>query len=270
MASLHLEVSGGLCSRLRALLGAMAYCDQTDKGLVVHWPVNAAYNKRGTLAAPLSDLWEGPFSVSEAGGPFRKDAELSCCGDLWLRQTHLGYFAKYLRRPVSHYFGHLRPAPGVTEWVRAGLRLLRSPTVGVQVRSWIKQPESPLIDWYLGRMAAIRSMRPDVRFYLSADQEADESAARRDFDSAIVTIKHGTGYAYDRDGVIRCAADLYVLRACDWVIGSCRSSYGQMVALIRGGKRTGLLRRPGCISGGRYEDKWHPPDQRELVEALGK
>ena len=271
MASLHLMVFGGLCSRFRAVVGGSAYCDATGKDLVVHWQRwdDSKQYGRNLFPITMSELWDHPYTEVHVDQPrFSKDATaLADPGDVHLRTCHLAPFVPYMRRPVGFYLGRFQIKAAVREMVDSVL--MEGPTVGVILRWWDRNKPKDPPEWFIDRMKQIVDVCPDVRFYLAADCIEVDELIHEAFPGRVTALKHGTDYKYDHAGVQRTLADLHIVAACDWVVGTRRSSYSQMAAFIRGGERVGPASKLGSTAGGRYEAADNRAPEGEMMRALG-
>ena len=275
MASLHLMVFGGLCSRFRAVVGGSAYCDATGKDLVVHWQRwdDSKQYGRNLFPITMSELWDHPYTEVNVDQPrFSKDATaLADPGDVHLRTCHLAPFVPYMRRPIGSYLGRFQVKAAVQEMVSSVIAGMQGPTVGVILR-WCDRSESTPQEppeWFVDRMGRIVDVCPGVRFYLAADCVEVDELIHGSFPDRVTALKHGTDYKYDWLGVTRTLIDLYIVAACDWVLGSRRSSYSQMAAFMRGAERVGSIRGPNSTRGGRYEAPDNQHSESDLLRSLG-
>lgn len=138
--------------------------------------------------------------------------------------------------------------------------------VGVHIRCALAQNTTPPIGEFLDRMAAIKAEFPNVRFFLATDAREIEDAVKARFPDAFCQDKGH--YRYNDEGIARAAADLFLLRLCDWMIGSYNSSFSELAGWLRGGKYLPGWGRPGWMPGGRYEDARTPAVTEEIRKAL--
>jgi hypothetical protein len=277
---LHLQVSSGLASRLRAVVGAIAYCHATDRRLIVDWPRKEPSETLGTFEAGFHDLWSNPeIEETDCKRRFQglrlDNADIMSDEPAWLelRTCHIEPFLPFMadNRP-GPFIDSLRPTESVysaAEDIMASSRCdhaelsvsvgqlhARWSVVGVNIRHALKQPSVAEPEWFIGRM---RTFPETTLFFCSLDSLSVEVLLRQEFGDRIICQRKD--YAYDRAGIIKTCADLYLLAACDYVIGSNYSSYSQMVAFMRGAQYVGPHDKPGRgLIGGRYEDLWNPPE----------
>lgn len=273
MATMTVQVVGGLCSRFRAVYGAAAYCEATGRELRVSWPLEERSEDLGTFPARCSDIWSPtdslmPFHEVERIGRVSKDEKvLRGRGDVAFRTCHIEPFLPWVTKPWSHYIGLFKPTKVIDALAAEPLNLYDFPVIGVNVRWALRDPRIATPEWFLSRLGELVRRFPEAKIFLSADAKSTSTLFRQTFPGRIIEQNKGE-YPYDRTGILRSAADLYLLAACDWVIGSNHSSYSQTVAFMRGAKYLGWHGQPGGLKGGRYEDMWNLPDEYELQEAL--
>lgn len=251
---LYLEVMGGLVSRLRAVLAADLYTRRKGMKLRINWPrrQDNLVEWDGEFQAKLEDLWRVPwetcdhpimhFSGSER---YKKDP------DEQVRTCHPSDFG-ILDHEIREPFGRLVPTLAVR---KAADIPMPDGTVGLHIRSHLPHPDFKPLSWFVEVMKTYTSSQ---MFYLVCDEQSTEDKLREEFPRRILT--RSKDYAYDLGGITKAAADLYVLSDLDktkMVHGSVRSSYSQLVAILRGAKIDGPLHGPGNIRGGRYSDAWN-------------
>lgn len=262
-----LQVNSGLCSRLRAVIGGIAFCEATGRNLVVDWPRNEPSETLGTFEPRLDDLWYLPEFITqrEGGGHWsgRTCNQLTDTGDIRFRTCHIEPFLPYMTEPISNYLNRLTPTARVQKEVDAIYFPKSRPFVGFNIRHSLKQPGAAEPEWFVERLAKFPQ---ETQFFGSFDSSAVHLKLVDAFPGRIQTTPKD--YRYDFNGIVRTCADLYVLAKCDWVIGSNYSSYSQMVAFMRGAEYVGPHEKPTGLRGGRYEDAWNPPDEAELQEVI--
>ena len=278
-----LQVMGGLASRLRPIIGAIAYCDATDKNLLVDWPRHEPSEflkefpiRFKQLYNPSVTLWEEDHKHAWcrkqccAGG---QDALPVMDGDQVFRTCHSSPFLPWIDGKWMRYWKKLVPMAILEARIMAGLANVSRPLVGVVVRYWDAQTGAVGPDWHLKRMRAILGIRPDVQFFLLTDHVKAAEPLHAAFPGVVYEypsrIGEGGMYFYDRDRIISAAAAIHVMAEhCRWVIGSNHSSYSQLVGFLKGARYGGTHERDGGIIGGDYEDAWNPALQENLEKAL--
>jgi len=229
MPCLRLCVMGGLCSRLRAVVGAIGFCETTNRDLVIHWipREHRLIEQKGKFEATFSDIWNLPQNTIETSAweKFPKTAlEIDAKGDLSIYTCHPEDFQpQFFDKSLGYYANSLVPSPETQE--RIDSVTIPDGCIGVHVRHEIAQPEAEPVEWYLERLQV-----EDSPLFLSADSKAVEDQIVTAFPDTIVQNKT---YVYDRDGIIRSAADLYLLSQCNRIVGSFRSSYSQMAGWMQ-------------------------------------
>lgn len=267
MPELWLQVNSGLCSRLRAVIGAISYCEATGKTLAIDWPRSEPSETLGTFEPRMSDLWHHPYEERDGGGHWsgRMCGQLSDNGSIRFRTCHIEPFLPYMTEPIGNYLNRLRPTERVQKAIDAIYVPNSHPFVGVNIRHSLKQPGASEPSWFIERLS---KFPPETHFFGSFDSLEVHRAMKAAFPGRIQTTPKD--YVYDFNGIVRTCADLYVLEKCDWVVGSNWSSYSQMVAFMRGAEYVGPHDKPHGLRGGRYEDAWNPPDEAELEKALSE
>lgn len=269
MSTFHLQVNGGLASRLRVVVGGIAYCEATGRRLHVDWPLIEKSETSGKFPIRFGDIWK--YDLEETNGTViwggAKNANLDCGGDVRLRTCHIEPFLPYLKRPFRHYVNQLSMQPKTAAMVDSMLPRLKAVlTAGVNIRCAISDPHTKKPDWFWERMEKVQSGSAlPMQFFLSTDEKEVSDATKARF----LVIERPQTFLYDTEGIRGRAADIYLLDACDWVIGSNHSSYSQFVAMLRGAEYLGSHEKPEGLKGGRYEDAWNEADKAELCKARG-
>lgn len=229
MPCLRLCVMGGLCSRLRAVVSAIGFCATTNRDLVIHWipKEHRLIEQKGMFEATFSDIWKLPDIAIETSAweKFPKTAlEIDEKGDLSIYSCHPEDFQpQFFDKPLGHYANQLVPSAETQE--RIDSVTIPQECIGVNIRFITAQPEAEPVEWYLERLQL-----DDEPLFLSADHQNVESQIIAAFPDTIVQDK---SYVYNRDGIIRSVADLYLLAQCSRIIGSFRSSYSQMAGWMQ-------------------------------------
>jgi hypothetical protein len=264
---LHLQVNGGLCSRMRAVLGGMAYCLENRRDLIVDWG-HSEPNFGHNFQANLKDLWELPSWVTETdeGIRFPKDDSVLKSGAdfIKLRTCHIEPFLEWMGYGVKEYMDILHP----TNRVRNEMKKVPASkfNVGVHIRYSVKQPGAATPEWTINRMQQLRDINKDCAFFLSADNEYVSSMVSEAFPDIYELDK---SYRYDFMGIVRSAADWMILKDVDWLLGSNFSSYSQLLAMYRGAEYLGSHDKPnGLDHGGNYEDMWNTANHGDVLNAL--
>jgi len=270
VSRLRLQVNSRLASRMRAVIGAIAFCRATDRQLIIHWPHLDESEDAGKFPCNMDDIWQHPY-VEIHGDTSHwtssLNSDLRSAGNLRYRTCHIAEWVEYFRRPIGDYLNELQPTAALAEAIAAVDILEGVPLVGVVIRNHNRQKHTQPLDWFLGRMSDLRKLQPAVHFVVSADCEETEGAVKACFGGAVHMQQKS--YRYDQEGIIKWAADLYLLRDTHWVVGSTRSSFSQLVAFMRGASRVGQLHdQNGSVAGGGYEDTWHGTTERKVRAAL--
>lgn len=231
MPCLKVCVMGGLCSRLRAVVGAIGFCETTNRDLILHWPLKAhrLIEQRGVFEASFGDIWQIPCNVEETSTwqKFPKTAlDIDARGDLSIHTCYPEDFQpQFFNVSLGHYANSLVPSSETQE--RINSVTVPDECRGVHIRKKIAQPEAEPVEWYVERLQV-----EDGPLFLSADCKSVEDQITTVFPDTIVQEKT---YAYNRDGIIRSAADLYLLSQCSNITGSHKSTYSQIAGWMQDG-----------------------------------
>lgn len=290
MTELHVHVFGGLASRLRVVAAAIGYCELHKMRLVVCWPrrepnftrENTGLAEDGVFDAWLSDLFDGPFreermeSRSEMA-PTNRILSRSMSGGSRVRTCHPSVLEPWtFPEPVSAYFRRLRPTAmvkGFVDEMDSAFQNASRPLVGIHVRKTHSQPDAQHEGWYAARMLEMISVNSDVSFFLSCD---DESVTKMLLAPDRV-IAQNKSFRYDREGIARSAADLYLLASCDWILGSCMSSFSVLADWLQSGGPPPDDWIPGVdykdawhnwLHGDCYEDAWFKPNDEKFAKVF--
>lgn len=270
---LHLQVMGGLGSRLRVVVGALAYCQKVGRQLVVHWPRNEPSETLGVFDCRLSDLYAGPFEETGADETHwtgvKDPAVLNAHGtsEIRFRTDKIEAFVFYMNSAdYRDAFFSLR----ATDELSIAVSAIHWPStwmIGVHVRYANKSPESVPAEWYLDRFELIQLLHENRwNVFLACDDPSVIEPFAERFGARLRTLTKT--FAYDHLGIVRQCADMELLRRCDWMIGANHSSFSQHVALTRGATYVRDSNHQTCVIGGRYEDAWCKPDAGDLAKAL--
>jgi len=282
---IHLQVIGGLASRMRCVLAAIQASRRTGKRLVVDWPkAEAAQRPLGTFAVSLEELWAGPYTVVDAGhvmgGAVRTPrnevpAALGRGGDVQIRADSPYELGEWCDMRLAETFRQsLCATPMLSEEVKRLRDRLPRPAIGAHVRiANLSEERQPNYPWYFSRLDSL----PPWPVYLAADSPEAAAAFGARLGGRLVLPERGDRLpvgTYNREGILRVAAELQVLSECDWVLGSRRSTYSELVCLLRGGEKIGPARKANRaapnVRGGRYEDAAVPADSESLAEVLAR
>jgi hypothetical protein len=217
ISTLSIHVRSGLCNRLRPILSAIAFCEQSGHDLEIHWPHvdQAERGGGGVFEATLSDLFTHPFK--EVVHQTEKESEAACWANRneFIRQQQITLATrgnKHMRtinmfpgkeppegfphKNESHQFlaenGHyqksfaeywsvMQPAPAVQSWIDAGAELIAGrPTVAVMIRFAVNNPGNVDLSTIAKYMDALGSGKiwTDHNFETSLRSPPDKFIAR--------------------------------------------------------------------------------------------
>lgn len=254
MNSIHIQGVSGLASRLRAVLGGIAYAESLGIPCVVDWPSREPTESLGMFPCKFSELWDSPYQETDVGERFPKWPGI----DGRIRADKPDWFAEHITRPIGSYLDKLQPTAELQAIIDSVA--IPQPCVGVQIRHSLAQPGTASVDWFVERMWA---MPGHCHFFLSCDSLDVRNRIHGEFGGTVQSLPKD--FRYDRMGIMRAAADLYLLAKCDWLILSNGSSFGQMVTWMKGNASLDMRKH----DPGPWEDLWHPADETWLNGELG-
>jgi len=230
--------SHGLGNRMRAVLGVRALAEAEGRAFAYVWPTGRGFGAR------LDELWEfderrWPEAVSRALAPIApyRDEGLG-----WLDESARRERIWQIRTP------HALVLPsGAPSW-HAALRSLRPveeigdrivelfeasadrPYLGVMIRTHSVAHDATLqaspLEWYLARIAEIRSARPDLGLYVAADTDAAFRRVAERFPD--VAGQTGKGDYNSRRALQASVVDLYLLASSCHILAPHYSSFPEL------------------------------------------
>lgn len=278
---LIIQPNGGLYSRLRTVIGALAYTRATDRKLCVSWmryePSESMAG--GVFDCKLGDLYSGDFEECDwsAVGHWcglsdgRTILAQRTAKTIRLRSDKLDPFVPYIDSNAykSAYESliptdELNRAIDEVSWPTQGKRV-----VGVHVRHSMKAAQSVACEWYFRRLDELeKCIGMNWLIYLACDAQAVEDAFRSRYPAnRLMMLKRD--YKYDHRGIISQCAGVHHIIQSDWAMCANHSTMGQHVALVRGARYVCDSNNAGHVVGGRYEDSTCPVDPKDLLAALG-
>ena len=201
--------------------------------------------------AALDDLWQHPLHLVD----YRRARYLAAvCGgweehldedDLDLSRWRRPLLALQSSQPFSNpagapwiaSFPQLRPLPELVERIGGVWSSLPSegPLVGLMVRAHVSAHRSTIqskpLDHALARLDQIRTLAPDATVFVSSDSP-EASAVLRKFHPVVELPDKGEFNSVR--GAQDAVCDLYILSACQWIIGSHASSFSEIAGLVAG------------------------------------
>src|SRR5690606_28792850 len=180
MSTLHVQVFSGLGSRMRAVIGGIAWCRANFATLNIHWVRREPSEDLGTFPAWYSDLFELPPHGS--GTPWIVESRDREPGPPWPKQISLFENGWRIRScdPIDFavnsmdlsgwpYCDLWKPSKDVREQIESvAPRWPGPPVFGVHIRQALAQPTTPPVAWFLARMRELHD-RYACRFYLACD-----------------------------------------------------------------------------------------------------
>lgn len=252
---LVLRVNGGLGNRLRALVTGQVWARLAGRSLRVVWPVDHRFG------APLADLFdidvaslaEFPSRVAaRIGGGYQSVADVRLddprralfvlSGGVFTVDGRMGI-------PLRPLFARLKPTQAIAGRVRS-VATWTQPTIGVMIRASNLAHENTLyhspLEWYLQRMAELRSQDPGVMFFLSTDSPGVSATVHATFDG-VIEQQHKSSYN-SREGVADAVVDLYCLAGTTYILGAHYSSFSDTAGLLAGHRAYETSRLPSPVA----------------------
>lgn len=292
MKSLAIHVRSGLCNRLRVVLSALAFCEKTNRRLLVHWPsedphATESEPDRG-FEAKLSDLFHGPFDeISLAEFQFfgrkisQKQIRLDTPGDLQLRtinmfpgveppegyprkhESHQFLAERWYEKPLAEYWKVMQPTSELWNWIMEGLKIVpQQPSVAAVVRLGLFTDRIGNLITNANFETPLRS--PPQKFIARLKQFTTDWKIFLACDCQHVedlfrnefgerVVQLPQTYIYDRETIFKRMAELYVSASCYKILGSYISSYSEFAGWLAGGTYSACYQWP-AKEGELYED----------------
>lgn len=269
MKRLHVYVISGLASRMRAVVGALCWAKNHGAQVNVHWPWEDTSEDLGVFPVKFSDLFDS--TCEETIEPHYNPGGWPKVVDKWhgeyaIRTCEPANFGvDRLDRTGWPYCDDWKPSAMTREIMHSLQWPYRAAIVGVHIRRKNAQPEAPPTEWFLQRMASMKSAFIIHHFFLSCDHPEVEREVKAAFPETICFPKT---YQYDELGIFQAAADLFLLQRCNWMIGCFDSSYSELAGWMRGGQYIFGRGDIGWMPGGRFENFRTPPNRVELEASL--
>lgn len=238
----------GLGNRVRVVLGCRTLAKAEGRSFAYTWPTGPSFGAR------LDELWEFnepvvPLPVSKLLALRRPYFNHSLD---WLDATARTQRLWQIRTPHAIVLPtnlpswetelrKLKPAQEVIRLIEgaaySGPSVQRG-YVGVMIRTNSNAHELTLkhspLEWYLERMSQLRTMWPDVPFYVCADTPEAFLRARQEFSGCFGTADKGK---YNSLTALRASvADLYMLAGSSHLLGPHYSSFPELAQLLAGSK----------------------------------
>ena len=235
----------GLGNRVRVVLGARSLARLLDRRFFYTWSTGPQFGSRFDELWQVDDetLSEPAVRTLAVRFPFR-DASLEWLDDraraervIQIRTPH-ALALPAAATPWEQELRDLRPAEEISSSVRTffDANLRGRPYVGVMVRthhhSHAETLQKSPIEWYLERMAELRSERPGLPFFVSAD--TPEGAAR--LSSAMPEVYSVPDKGdYNSGRALRSSvSDLYLLASSGHILAPHYSSFPELAQKLAG------------------------------------
>jgi hypothetical protein len=242
MKEFHLEVFGGLCNRLRALISGGYLAGQSGRKLVLHWPPT------DDCGARFCDLFTNSIAESDSPSdcpqPRRgsspdevRRAMQSSEPVIRMRECEWLVSAAERSQTIPH-FESLCPVNTVVEWLEAASRRFDRPAMGVHVRRGDfaehlpKQYhiDLPPLERYFEYLDDWRST-----IFLATDGgDAVEGSFRQRYGDRVVIHPKRSSGRNTPEAIQDALVDVYLLQRCQAVIGTRYSSFSGLAWAVSG------------------------------------
>lgn len=264
--SVFLNVMGGLCSRLRAVLAAADFCERLGvEKLIISWPrAEPNLKEFGGFSQHLQWLWElppnwiaGDMGVNKFPKSLYPEHQASQA-DLKIRTCHPEDFEPESVAALMTQLDRMTPRFEPQDF---------GDCIGVNVRWSLRETmDVATPEWYAQRVREIVRETGIRRVKLVTDS----GEAYRRFVAGLPgleVVENKRPFLYDGDGIAWQAQELYELASCQWFIGADRSSYSQMVRWMRGDTELDITQ---CnVRASRSEDRLNPAGLDFVKEVCG-
>lgn len=261
----------GLGNRVRVVLGSRSLARLEGRAFFHTWHTGPEFGAR------FDELWQVDDRVVSRTTarllslryPFR-DEKLEWLDEkararrvLLIRTPHALHLPT-TAEPWEAQLQALRPIAAIGDRVRDffSSRLAGAPYVGVMVRTHPNSHQATLrespLDWYLGRMRDIRSERPGIQFFVSADTAEAQELIGRAIPGSHALVDKG-GYN-TRQALQSAVSDLYLLAGATHILGPHFSSFPELAQKLAG-PRLALE-----TSHSAEDTKWEARDALYLVD----
>jgi len=240
--SLALNVMGGLCSRLRAVLAAADWCQRHGvPKLVISWPKDEPnLSEFGGFSLHLQALWKLPdewYSFDSGIKQWPKKLDAKEQNDLawYIRTCHPEPFAPSSVSALMKQLDRMEPLFKPQQFPDC---------IGVNVRWSLRESHNltSTPEWFAERVNHVSRLTGCKDVKVVADSADGYKRFRAALASHLVVHENVRTFDYDGNGIAWQAQELYELASCRWFIGAEGSSYSQMVRWMRGDTEMSLDR----------------------------
>lgn len=234
----------GLGNRMRAVLGARVLADLEERAFAYVWPTGREFGAR------LDELWQfrehrWPAAISRALTPLApyRDAELRWIDEstrrerIWQIRTPHALALPSSAPPWHASLRSLQPVAAIADRILAlSAASADRPYLGVMIRTHSVAHDATLqaspLQWYLERIAEIRSSRPHLGLYVAADTDAAFGRVAERFPDAMGQT--GKGDYNSRSALQASVVDLYLLASSCHILGPHYSSFPELARHLAG------------------------------------
>ncbi|RZI91407.1 MAG: hypothetical protein EOO67_10320, partial [Microbacterium sp.] len=225
----------GLGNRVRVVLGARSLARHVGRDFAYTWPLGARFGARFDELWDIRDRRISALSsrLRALRHPYRGEdlAWMPGAADerVWQIRTAHALHLPAGATPWGEELQSLRPVDALAERIASfhAAHFVDGPYVGVMVRTHpISNRQTLLhspIEWYIDRMHEIRSARPDVRFFVSADTPEGQARIIADVPDAFALPDKGDYNS--KAALLSSVVDLYLLAGSGHILAPHYSSF---------------------------------------------
>lgn len=218
--TIYLNVLAGFANRLRALISGICLAEDLGKKIVIIWKPNWTCN---ILIHECFDMKTLPVSYNETMQTENFTKIFSY--DLNTSPLMIESYGAFYKAYTPQWYGHLRK-----------IRFLQQPTIdpstiGIHIRrtdnrqSILHSPN----EYFIEKIKEEIEINPQAQFYLATDCEKTKEIILYNFKNRIIT----NNFVLNRntkEGMLHSLNDFLSLSLCSKILGSYRSSYGEIAA----------------------------------------
>lgn len=244
--TLIVQPSGGLCNRMRTIVGAASLASITGHKLVVVWTSDI------TLNARFKDLFEPlPFKTIDVKLPsirlsliwnwYHRFLGYMNLSEEWVLENTRNkplesWLPKLADRNVYMYSGQdvIRTGDYSIFKINHGLSTteIGNNVIGIHIRrtdNEMSKQFSPT-SLFIDEIAKEIELDPDIKFYLATDDPKEEEIFKEKFGDKIIVYKKTSLDRNDPLAIRDAVIDLYNLSRCKKIYGSYYSSFSDVAA----------------------------------------
>jgi len=218
--TIYLNVLAGFANRLRALISGICLAEDLGKKLVIIWKPNWTCN---ISIHECFDMKTLPVSYNETMQTenFMKIFTYDFNTSPFMIESYGAFYNAY----TPQWYGHLRK-----------IRFLQQPTIdpstiGIHIRRTDNRQSilHSTNEYFIEQIKKEIENNPQAQFYLATDCEKTKEIILNNFKNRIIT-QNFVLYRDTKEGMLNSLNDFLSLSLCSKILGSYRSSYGEIAA----------------------------------------